>query len=54
MILVIMEPEMKDGNRWSGPLALELGGTLCKDLDPPFTRTLISYSLAESVAPLSS
>ena len=32
MIPVIMEPAMKDGNSWTGPLAIELGGTLWVDL----------------------
>ena len=32
MIPVIMEPDMKDGNSWTGPLAIELGGTLWVDL----------------------
>ena len=32
MIPVIMEPDMKDSSKWSGPMALELGGTLWVDL----------------------
>jgi len=32
MIPVIMEPGMKDGSRWTGPLAMELGGTLWVDM----------------------
>jgi len=32
MIPVIMEPEMKECSRWTGPLAMELGGTLWVDL----------------------
>ena len=32
MVPVIMEPGMKDSSRWTGPLAMELGGTLWVDL----------------------
>ena len=32
MIPVIMEPEMKDSSKWSGPLVMELGGTLWVNL----------------------
>jgi len=32
MVPVIMEPGMKDTSKWSGPLAMELGGTLWVDL----------------------
>ena len=32
MIPVIMEPDMKDGSSWTGPLAMELGNTLWVDL----------------------
>ena len=40
MVPVIMEPDMKDSSRWSGPVAMELGGTLWVDMsDTDFDRT---------------
>ena len=45
MIPVIMEPEMKDCSKWSGPLAMELGGTLWVDLsDTAFDSSSTGFS----------